>query len=572
MATARVLPRTDFAEAMFAGLMPQERQLHAAAAMGFDLLPWWRQAWTVGGDLWGIVEAGEGLLGLFVADFSGSGLEGGLGAVRVATMVELLTEDRRDPPALLGRFNCFLRSHSLPSQSVAMIYGTLDPASGRFAYAAAGMPPPLCVDPVAVAGVPPGLSCGDGRGLPLGLVEGASYPPRTLDLALGGALVLSTDGLTNAATGDGGKVGLEGLVELAGRASQIVNAVDFRHFVDASVEQLGARLEDDALFLLCRRRQDPPLHPARSVAPLLSEPISNHHVMVVEDDEAMREVIVDYMATAGIGATQVDCGERALALLEARPKAFDAVLLDKRMPGIDGFTVLRRIKTMPVHRDTPVVMLTGATSAGDMAEGISAGAFHYLTKPVDLALAVAVVKAAIADSERYRINHGEGEWSPDALLRWRGGRMNFRSIDDARSIARMLARLCPNPRRAAGGLSELLINAVEHGNLGISYADKSHHLLAGTYRQEIGKRMVLPEFADRVATISFRRRGPDLFFRISDQGRGFDCRPYLDFDPGRLTHPHGRGIAMARRLAFTDVRYCGRGNEVVARISPEGPA
>jgi anti-sigma regulatory factor (Ser/Thr protein kinase) len=61
------------------------------------------------------------------------------------------------------------------------------------------------------------------------------------------------------------------------------------------------------------------------------------------------------------------------------------------------------------------------------------------------------------------------------------------------------------------------------------------------------------------------RRGGEIEVTITDEGKGFDWNPFLDFDPDRAYDLNGRGIAMARMLGFESLEYQGAGNVVVAR-------
>ncbi len=67
-----------------------------------------------------------------------------------------------------------------------------------------------------------------------------------------------------------------------------------------------------------------------------------------------------------------------------------------------------------------------------------------------------------------------------------------------------------------------MINAVEHGNLEITYAEKSAFNEAGNWRDEVERRSRLPQYEKRLATAQFRRLPGRLEFEIRDQGRGFD--------------------------------------------------
>jgi hypothetical protein len=115
-----------------------------------------------------------------------------------------------------------------------------------------------------------------------------------------------------------------------------------------------------------------------------------------------------------------------------------------------------------------------------------------------------------------------------------------------------------------------MINAVEHGNLGINYREKTMLLMENDWRAEVERRLQLPQFSARVAQIRLERSAAgDIRFTISDQGNGFEWQRYLDFDPSRVFDPNGRGIAMAQRTSFSNLEYLGNGNTVVATVGSE---
>jgi anti-sigma regulatory factor (Ser/Thr protein kinase) len=127
--------------------------------------------------------------------------------------------------------------------------------------------------------------------------------------------------------------------------------------------------------------------------------------------------------------------------------------------------------------------------------------------------------------------------------------------------------MCPDPDKASSGLMELLLNAVEHGNLGITYDEKKQLMYEDRWEHELRRRLTLPEYANRVATVAFERKADSLEFRITDQGNGFDWARYLELEPGRSLDPNGRGIAMARRFSFSRIEYLGSGNVVTASVA-----
>jgi len=147
-----------------------------------------------------------------------------------------------------------------------------------------------------------------------------------------------------------------------------------------------------------------------------------------------------------------------------------------------------------------------------------------------------------------------------------GATFEIRTMTEAVGLATLLAAAHPDPARVVMGLTELLVNAVEHGNLGITYHEKAELLDRGDLRAEIERRLALPDRASRRVKVTFRRAPDQLTTWIEDEGEGFDWRPYLDYDPERALDPNGHGIAIARGVCFDDVTYHGRGNVVAATV------
>jgi len=149
---------------------------------------------------------------------------------------------------------------------------------------------------------------------------------------------------------------------------------------------------------------------------------------------------------------------------------------------------------------------------------------------------------------------------------------HFRGLDEIGPLIEVLASLCPVPDLAASGLTELLVNAVEHGNLGISYEEKRRLRLADGWEVEVARRLAEAENATRQVRVCVRRHADRLEFTVQDEGNGFDWQTYLDFDPERAADPNGRGIAMARMVSFSSLEYQGNGSTVIATIALPGAA
>ena len=82
------------------------------------------------------------------------------------------------------------------------------------------------------------------------------------------------------------------------------------------------------------------------------------------------------------------------------------------------------------------------------------------------------------------------------------GTFLYRTLAEARDLASVLAKTCGESRRAVLGLSELMINAVEHGNLGITYNDKSRLNLTDSWGTEVERRLQMDGYRDKVVTVT----------------------------------------------------------------------
>jgi CheY-like chemotaxis protein len=121
-------------------------------------------------------------------------------------------------------------------------------------------------------------------------------------------------------------------------------------------------------------------------------------ILVVDDNRVNRDLLREILEPAGYKVLEAADGDSGLKL--AHSKRPECVLLDIRMPGLDGFAVLDRLKQDPVTREIPVFVLTAtANQVGDVRRALEGGAAGYLLKPIDLQDTLTRIHAAI---ERYR--------------------------------------------------------------------------------------------------------------------------------------------------------------------------
>ncbi len=116
-------------------------------------------------------------------------------------------------------------------------------------------------------------------------------------------------------------------------------------------------------------------------------------ILVVDDNEINRDILVTRLASQGYDTLQAVDGEQALAVVSRTTP--DLILLDIMMPKIDGLEVCRRLKSDPGLPYIPIILVTAKGESENVITGLDAGADEYLVKPIDQAALVARVRSAL---------------------------------------------------------------------------------------------------------------------------------------------------------------------------------
>ena len=124
---------------------------------------------------------------------------------------------------------------------------------------------------------------------------------------------------------------------------------------------------------------DPPAPPPRP------------RVLVVDDTPANIGVAINMLSKEGIEVQIATGGEQALEIIAKYPP--DLVLLDVRMPGIDGFETYRRLRAMEDMEELPVIFVTAEGDVEMVSQGAAMGGIEYVTKPIQQDVLLALVRS-----------------------------------------------------------------------------------------------------------------------------------------------------------------------------------
>ncbi|WLQ14464.1 response regulator [Hahella aquimaris] len=292
----------------------------------------------------------------------------------------------------------------------------------------------------------------------------------------------------------------------------------------------------------------------------------HEQILAIDDDERNLRLIRAYLADTGYELITAADGAEGWSTLERHLFNVNLILLDRMMPKMDGIAFLQQLKDHPRGKDIPVIMQTAAAESGQIREGIEAGAYYYLTKPYEEEVLISIIKAALEFGKESRKLMMELGKNKSLRHMARQLTLSLATVEEAEQASILLADLFPFPPKVVTGLAELLVNAVEHGNLGITYDEKTDLNLRGEWMNEVQRRQKLLENQHKRVLVEFTKNDDAITVAITDQGPGFNWREYLQISVERATDNHGRGIAMANLLSFDDLTYEGDGNRVICKV------
>ena len=289
------------------------------------------------------------------------------------------------------------------------------------------------------------------------------------------------------------------------------------------------------------------------------------NVLIVDDQKPVREFFTDVLQENGFGTLTAKDGREAIELYRIHRPAF--TLTDISMPGMNGLDLLRQIKEC--NPEAVVMLMTGAGNEAFAVEALRGGAVNYFNKPVD-------VNELINTLNRYASLAAGYDYELYTREFLREERLNLVLNNDLHRLNHAVQMIVNHCRAVFPtgelytlrfGLYEMLVNAIEHGNLGITYEEKSQALEDNALGALMEERVKDAARAGRRVGVVCEISPRGFQCTIEDQGDGFDHSLYSSApDPAALFEKmggslHGRGIILTL-LQFDRVAFSAKGNQV----------
>lgn len=231
---------------------------------------------------------------------------------------------------------------------------------------------------------------------------------------------------------------------------------------------------------------------------------------------------------------------------------------------MEDSSFLRKLARNEMLKDVPLILCLTPEEQENIKPLKHSAPYHLLQTPFSSHALRSMVLSAESEFFQRRTLRQQIHSRQSVIGSITRGTFRIKTFEQAEALTTMLSLACPEPDRVAFGLFELLANSIEHGNLDIDSEEKKQLIENNRRRDEINRRLALPEYRDKFVEIIFERERDLVSFKIEDQGRGFNYNDHMDTDLSTNQTQQGRGIALARATSFDYMEFLGKGNKVLA--------
>ena len=281
-------------------------------------------------------------------------------------------------------------------------------------------------------------------------------------------------------------------------------------------------------------------------------------VLIADDQDALRALLSRQISREGFEPIEAKDGEKAMELYRVlKPPV---VISDVVMPKMDGLTLLKEIKK--IDSWAAVILMTGHGNEEMVLKALQGGATSFFKKPFNVQDLIREIHKIF----RYRVEVLRTLFSPFLLEETKsfsletGNPLYYPIINQ---ITLQLPNLLDESEilNLKIGIEEMITNAIEHGNLGISFQEKNAAIARGRWGDLLSERLLQDGNSGKKVRIHSSITADSFQITIGDEGSGFDWRNLPAVIPENLFTFGGRGIFLTK-IYYDEVVYNDAGNEV----------
>ena len=289
----------------------------------------------------------------------------------------------------------------------------------------------------------------------------------------------------------------------------------------------------------------------------------------MDDQEALRTLLARLLEREGFDPLQAEDGTKAVELYKTESPL--VVVSDIMMPKMDGLTLLTEIRR--IDRNATVILMTGQGNEDVLLKALRGGATNFFKKPFAVRELIEEIRKVV----EFRLEAARSSlFSPllveetKTFVMPRADSPFFPIINQ---ITLQLPCILPTEDilNLKIGIEEVITNAIEHGNLGISFEEKSKAIQEGRLADLIAQKGRESDAAGRSVRISSRLSPERFELSVRDDGGGFDWRNLPAVEPENLLAFNGRGLFLTK-IYFDGVAFNDAGNEVTLTKNRTRPA
>lgn len=284
------------------------------------------------------------------------------------------------------------------------------------------------------------------------------------------------------------------------------------------------------------------------------------NILIIDDEDALRKMLKIALIEKGYTVFEAANGVEGIEVFKNTSPGI--VLTDVNMPEMNGIEMTRKIKE--INEDADIIIMTGYGTEDLVIDAIRAGASNYIKKPLQFNELFSILDSIAFKREARKrfevakdvVQYEEKKIIMDNNLEKIWGVVNqvfynVTGLDEHVSIEGLKL-----------GLYEIIVNAIEHGNLEISFEEKKKALQENSYTKLLAERIEMANKKGRNVVIQTKFDRKQIEISVTDCGNGFDYSNLPDHsDPETILSAHGRGILLAT-VYYDNVEYKHPGNSV----------